>query len=327
MESRPIAANSGTALEVVRPTNIVSADDWTDERKEFIRKNFCGGAPDDIAALFLELCRRRRLSPEARQIYLVNRAAKDKTPNFVIQMGIDGYRLVADRTGRYAGSSDATFVHDPDGHLAIATVTVGKIVGGIIGSFTASARWDEYQAGSPLWHKMPHTMLAKCAEALALRKAFPEELSGIYTDAEMDQAENAYVETGTPRAAVREASPAQPKAVAAGDNTGAMKAVHAAAKDKGIAHEQLSALAVAVFGVPSMTDCEARQLTDVRYAVRDCTAEEFGALVNLAQVVDVENERARLDEIAGEIERSDLPPIATKLLKATIKRVGEGLQV
>jgi hypothetical protein len=69
-------------------------------------------------------------------------------------------------------------------------LTVRKIVGGQLGSFTASARWDEYAAGSPMWNKMPHTMLAKCAEALALRKAFPEELSGMYTDAEMDQAES-----------------------------------------------------------------------------------------------------------------------------------------
>lgn len=178
-------------LAVLQPGEIVQVDEWTDARKEFIRKAFCGGAPDDIATTFLALCERRRLSPEARHVYLVNRAKRGDPPNFVIQTGIDGYRLIADRTGRYAGSDDPSFQYTDDRKgIVKATVTVHKMVDGQRCPFTASARWDEYAAGSPMWNKMPHTMIAKCAEALALRKAFPEELSGMYTDAEMDQAES-----------------------------------------------------------------------------------------------------------------------------------------
>ena len=182
-----------TQLAVVSATTgeLVQVEEWTDARKEFIRKAFCGGAPDDIAATFLGLCERRRLSPEARHVYLVNRAPRDKTPNWVIQTGIDGYRLIADRTGRYAGCDDPVFQYSDDRNSIVrATVTVYKMVSGQRCPFTASARWDEYSAGSPMWNKMPHTMIAKCAEALALRKAFPEELSGMYTDVEMDQAES-----------------------------------------------------------------------------------------------------------------------------------------
>ena len=65
------------------------------------------------------------------------------------------------------------------------------MVAGVVGNFTATARWSEYYPGKSqgfMWDKMPHTMLGKCAEALALRKAFPSQLSGLYTGDEMAQA-------------------------------------------------------------------------------------------------------------------------------------------
>jgi len=107
-----------------------------------------------------------------------------------IQTGIDGFRAVADRTGQYIGSSDAVF-EEIGNNPVQATVTVNKVVQGVIGNFTATARWSEYYPGKSqgfMWDKMPHTMLGKCAEALALRKAFPAQLSGLYTGDEMDQA-------------------------------------------------------------------------------------------------------------------------------------------
>jgi phage recombination protein Bet len=134
-------------------------------------------------ALFLHQCKRTGLDPLARQIYCIKRGGKA-----TIQTGIDGYRLIADRTGVYAGNDDPRFEGDEDGHPLKATVTVWKLVGGQRCGFTATARWSEYKAEGPMWGRMPYLMLGKVAEALALRKAFPADLSGLYTDEEMDQA-------------------------------------------------------------------------------------------------------------------------------------------
>jgi len=119
---------------------------------------------------------------------------KLKREKLTIQVSIDGYRAVAADTNGYAGSDDAVFV-ERDGKPIQATVTVYRIVQGVRCPFTASARFDEYvqtnnKTGQVLgqWASKPFVMLAKCAEALALRKAFPSELGGTYTNDEMSQA-------------------------------------------------------------------------------------------------------------------------------------------
>lgn len=143
---------------------------------------------------FLFAAERSRLDPFRRQIHVIKRAGK-----MTIQTGIDGYRSIADRTGLYAGSDDYLF----DGGMTqfemlnadrkqpmTAVVTVYKIVAGQRVPFAATAGWSEYhpKGGGFMWDKMPFLMCGKTAESLALRKAFPNELSGIYTDEEMAQA-------------------------------------------------------------------------------------------------------------------------------------------
>lgn len=263
-----IAKRENTTLQVVPSVSaqlMSAADEWNDARREFIRKTYCGGAPDDIASTFLMLCERRRLSPEARHVYLINRAASGKPANWVIQTGIDGYRLIADRTQRYAGSNEPAYIHDPEGRLAVATVTVHKAVGGLIGAFTASARWDEYSSNSPMWTKMPHTLLAKCAEALALRKAFPEELSGIYTDVELDQAEQP-----APRASVR--SSEKTRAV-----TGGAKAV-TAGKPFGFTEfwAQMKARGIDAGAYEALVGQAAKTYPNAQAALDALTAAEYG---------------------------------------------------
>ena len=111
-----------------------------------------------------------------------------------IQAGIDGLRSIAERTGQLDGS--VTEWCGPDGAwvdvwlyskppAAAKTILHRK---GASHPFVGVARFADYNAGQGLWPKMPAAMIAKCSEALALRKAFPADLSGVYSTDEMDQA-------------------------------------------------------------------------------------------------------------------------------------------
>jgi phage recombination protein Bet len=182
------------------------AAQYTREQLELLKRTICKGATDDEFQMFAHVSQRTGLDPFARQIHAVKRwDSKLEREVMSIQTGIDGYRLVADRTGKYAGSDDYVFDEGVSQFAMLksgrkqpvtSTATAYKLVGGQRVPFTATAGWEEYKQtrkdGSLIlmWGKMPFLMLGKCAEALALRKAFPAELSGILTDAEMGQADS-----------------------------------------------------------------------------------------------------------------------------------------
>lgn len=149
--------------------------------------------------LFALTAKRLGLDPFARQIYSIKR--KDNNTGQMrqsIQVSIDGFRSIADRTGQYAGQDEPIYgptikgTGDIPTHPEFATVRVLKLIGGQIVGTASTAYWDEFAVtggGGRMWKRMPHVMLAKCAEAQALRKAFPTQLSGVYTDDEMGQAD------------------------------------------------------------------------------------------------------------------------------------------
>ncbi len=114
-----------------------------------------------------------------------------------IQTGIDAFRHIAHETGECAGQDGPVFEHDGNGKLVSCTITVYRWqpLAKERHAYTSTCYLSEFIAtynGKPsgMWAKMEHTMLAKCTEAVSLRKAFSEKLSKIYTDDEMGQAEN-----------------------------------------------------------------------------------------------------------------------------------------
>jgi phage recombination protein Bet len=177
---------------------IAQATGYDTGKIELVKDTIARGASDDELMLFLHLAKRSGLDPFSRQIYLIERRQQIdgqwKTTRQP-QTGIDGLRLIADRTDRYAPGRESQFTYDAAGALLTATAYVKKFVRHEWHEIAATAHYDEYVQRTAkgevtkMWNEKPHIMLAKCAEALALRRAFPAEMSGLYTADEI-RAEN-----------------------------------------------------------------------------------------------------------------------------------------
>jgi phage recombination protein Bet len=224
-----MTTNGNTALARV------VAVGFTDDQVDLIKRTICAGATDDELQLFLNQCRRTGLDPFARQIHAVKRKSKDESGQWVekmsIQVGIDGFRLIAERTGKTNGQ-DGPYWCGADGvwsdvWLGKGPPAAAKVVvyrKGQEHPYIGVARYAAYlqtkatwangkkvgEEPNRMWATMPDVMLAKCAESLALRKAFPQELSGLYTTDEMGQGEQETMTVET-TSIVKQLPPAEPQ--------------------------------------------------------------------------------------------------------------------
>ncbi len=216
---------TSTDIDVRGGALAVGADQtsWTPQQIAVLRS---AGVSEEVTPAeldaFLHECQRTRLDPFSKQIYLIGRYDNQlKRKVFRSQTGIDGYRVVAHRVAREDRTEleyEDTVWCGPDGvwrdvWLAERPPAAAKVVvykGGK--RYSAVATLEEYAArypdGNPypMWRRMPANQLEKCAEAKALRRAFPNDLGSIYTAEEMEQADARDARPAPPELTVEQAA-------------------------------------------------------------------------------------------------------------------------
>lgn len=188
----------------------------------------CKGCTPQQAIEFLSVCAVRKLNPLTNQIYAVARQdRRNNTTKIVIQVGIDGLRDIAHRTGEFAGSERPKFgqinEHGIPDECEVTVYRLGR--NGEKNAFVGVAYWDEFAPAdlnapaASMWKKFPKRMLEKCAESAALRKGFPSEVGGFYEPSEIENREIKDVSSSSKTASLNEKirqlnGPAEPEAVA-----------------------------------------------------------------------------------------------------------------
>ncbi len=158
--------------------------EYTPDQMRLITEVIAKNATQDELELFLYRCKNLGLDPlKTGQIYFIK--YNQNSPGTIV-VGIDGFRAKASRSGKLSGISRGA-IKDDKGKCVGAWAEVHRT------DWERPAREEvslaEYSTGKAMWAKMPETMIKKVAEAAALRMAFPDDLGGIYTNEEMDQAE------------------------------------------------------------------------------------------------------------------------------------------
>ena len=287
-------------LAVIAPSEIVSDNPFSRERIDLIKRTVAKDCDDLELELFITTCKRVGLDPIARQIYAVSRWDGRAQRNVMsIQTSIDGFRLIAERTGHYAGQlgpewcgkdgqwRDVWLASDPPAAARVAVVRNDWTE-----PLWAVARYDSYvqttKDGKPntMWRRMPDLMIAKCAESLALRRAFPQELSGLYTSDEMGQASSEITEVSDnePRRALNVNGPETPM------TPNQKRYIYNLGRDCGMDHDAIKAKVNAMF----------QKHPD------SMTKDEASAVIEALQSMQTENDLAGFEQPSNEVAKPEV---------------------
>lgn len=294
MTNQAMVRQDRQAANLARVNQDVEITYWDREQLAVIKRNFAVGLSDAELAYFAEICRATGLNPIQKQIYAYKVRSRDEQ-RLIIQTGIDGYRLIAERTGQYEGQTAPQWCGEDGEWRDVwlsdsppAAARVGVWRKGFREPLYAAVTWAEFGGGSnDNWKKRPAHMLAKTAESHALRRAFPNETAGLEMAPDPDQA--GY---GAPPAVVIDAAtratdlyppdhdgwpdeptaPEQAARQATRITTEQMRRLHAIGKERGFEHPALSAWARSAYGVTSVRELSYEQAEDFIAAVESSQA-------------------------------------------------------
>jgi phage recombination protein Bet len=188
-------------ITVINTSNEIDQHIWS-----ALKNSLYTGARDESIKMVLDYCKAAKLDPMQKPVHIVPMSVKNAVTGKyeykdVVMAGVGLYRIQAARSNQYAGVSEPEFGEDVKCNLGgveitypkWCKVTVKKLVNNTIVEFTAKEYWLENYAAkkdtstpNTMWQKRPYGQLAKCAEAQALRKAFPEIVSQHPTAEEME---------------------------------------------------------------------------------------------------------------------------------------------
>lgn len=175
-------------VQYSQPSGLSQPLEWTPEQRKMIRDTYANGASDSEFNMLMAIASARKLNPLLRQIWFVQRWDSDKKCMvWSPQVSIDGLRAIANRTGLYDGQDEPEFSNDEEGRFCRVRVYRKDISRAFVGKVYLEEYIARKRDGTPtrMWVEKLHIMWSKCGEALGLRRAFPEDMAGLYVPEEM----------------------------------------------------------------------------------------------------------------------------------------------
>jgi phage recombination protein Bet len=202
-DGHELTPQASTAL-AIRP----GQEMWNDKQKAALAVLGIKDATNADLAVFMHYCQKTGLDPFSRQIYMIMRRVKDGdqwVAKQTIQVGIDGFRVIRDRVAARTGSTveyedtiwydslgqeTGVWLHDePPAACKVTVIRDGRRFPGVVRTAAYAATNKQGDMISQ-WRTQPDHMIEKCAEAFALRRAFPHDLGGIYVEEEIPAGEH-----------------------------------------------------------------------------------------------------------------------------------------